>query len=115
MSIEVVKLCGIKASASQSVFLDFPSAFTYVCVMFSTNLKMLWNLSLQKLLGSWCLEDVLYPAQVNPQFIVYNMTKVNKHGVVSLEDKTGRPNICLISSILKCQCHILILFLISPT
>ncbi|KAI7798067.1 DEP domain containing 1a, partial [Triplophysa rosa] len=43
---------------------------------------------LQKLLGSWCLDDVLDPAQVNPQFIVYNMTKVNKHGVVSLEDKT---------------------------
>lgn len=43
---------------------------------------------LQKLLGSWCLEDVLDPAQVNPQFIVYNMTKVNKHGVVYLEDKT---------------------------
>ncbi|XP_073675588.1 DEP domain-containing protein 1A [Garra rufa] len=43
---------------------------------------------LQKLVGSGYLEDVLDPAQVNPQFIVYNMTKVNKHGVVSLEDKT---------------------------
>ncbi|XP_051965010.1 DEP domain-containing protein 1A-like [Xyrauchen texanus] len=43
---------------------------------------------LQKLLGSGSLDDVLDPAQVNPQFIVYNMTKVNKHGVVSLEDKT---------------------------
>ncbi|XP_065104577.1 DEP domain-containing protein 1A isoform X1 [Paramisgurnus dabryanus] len=43
---------------------------------------------LQKLLGSWCLEDVLDPSQVNPQFILHNMTKVNKHGVVSLEDKT---------------------------
>ncbi|XP_016378359.1 DEP domain-containing protein 1A-like [Sinocyclocheilus rhinocerous] len=43
---------------------------------------------LQKLVGSGALEDVLDPAQVNPQFIVYNMTKVNKHGVVSLEDKT---------------------------
>uniref|UniRef100_A0A671PE63 DEP domain-containing protein 1A-like n=1 Tax=Sinocyclocheilus anshuiensis TaxID=1608454 RepID=A0A671PE63_9TELE len=43
---------------------------------------------LQKLVGSGSLEDVLDPAQVNPQFIVYNMTKVNKHGVVSLEDKT---------------------------
>ncbi|XP_051509850.1 DEP domain-containing protein 1A isoform X3 [Myxocyprinus asiaticus] len=43
---------------------------------------------LQKLLGTRSLDDVLDPAQVNPQFIVYNMTKVNKHGVVSLEDKT---------------------------
>ncbi|XP_051950289.1 DEP domain-containing protein 1A isoform X2 [Xyrauchen texanus] len=43
---------------------------------------------LQKLLGTGSLDDVLDPAQVNPQFIVYNMTKVNKHGVVSLEDKT---------------------------
>uniref|UniRef100_A0A8C1RR64 DEP domain containing 1a n=1 Tax=Cyprinus carpio TaxID=7962 RepID=A0A8C1RR64_CYPCA len=43
---------------------------------------------LQKLVGSGALEDVLDPAQVNPQFIVYNMTQVNKHGVVSLEDKT---------------------------
>uniref|UniRef100_A0A8C1NGF5 DEP domain-containing protein n=1 Tax=Cyprinus carpio TaxID=7962 RepID=A0A8C1NGF5_CYPCA len=43
---------------------------------------------LQKLVGSGSLEDVLDPAQVNPQFIIYNMTKVNKHGVVSLEDKT---------------------------
>ncbi|XP_051525746.1 DEP domain-containing protein 1A-like isoform X2 [Myxocyprinus asiaticus] len=42
---------------------------------------------LQKLLGSGSLDDVLDPAQVNPQFIVYNMMKVNKHGVVSLEDK----------------------------
>ncbi len=54
-------------------------------------------LSLQKVVGSESLEDVLDPAQVNPQFIVYNMTKVNKHGVVSLEDKTGRPDMCLFS------------------
>lgn len=51
-------------------------------------------LSLQKLVGSGALEDVLDPAQVNPQFIVYNMTQVNKHGVVSLEDKTGRLDMC---------------------
>ncbi|XP_049341469.1 DEP domain-containing protein 1A isoform X1 [Astyanax mexicanus] len=43
---------------------------------------------LQKLLGLPSLEEVLNPAQVNPRFIVYNMTKVNKHGVVTLEDKT---------------------------
>ncbi|XP_076859993.1 DEP domain-containing protein 1A isoform X2 [Brachyhypopomus gauderio] len=43
---------------------------------------------LQKLLGLPYLDDILNPAQVCPHFIVYNMTKVNKHGVVTLEDKT---------------------------
>ncbi|KAF5901481.1 DEP domain-containing protein 1A isoform X1, partial [Clarias magur] len=43
---------------------------------------------LQKLLGLHSLEDVLNPAEVNSHFIVYNMTKLNKHGVVTLEDKT---------------------------
>ncbi|KAB5567374.1 hypothetical protein PHYPO_G00232030 [Pangasianodon hypophthalmus] len=43
---------------------------------------------LQKLLGLPSLEDVLNPAEVNSHFIMYNMTKVNKHGVVTLEDKT---------------------------
>ncbi|KAM9476330.1 DEP domain-containing protein 1A isoform 2-T2 [Clarias gariepinus] len=43
---------------------------------------------LQKLLGLHSLEDVLNPTEVNSHFIVYNMTKVNKHGVVTLEDKT---------------------------
>uniref|UniRef100_A0A673G2W8 Retinal Mueller cells isomerohydrolase n=1 Tax=Sinocyclocheilus rhinocerous TaxID=307959 RepID=A0A673G2W8_9TELE len=56
------------------------------------NIQVIWKnvtlTHLQKLVGSGSLEDVLDPAQVNPQFIVYNMTKVNKHGVVSLEDKT---------------------------
>ncbi|KAJ8408470.1 hypothetical protein AAFF_G00258840 [Aldrovandia affinis] len=44
---------------------------------------------LQKTLGLISLEDMLDPAQVNTQHIVYNMTNVNKHGVVTLEDKTG--------------------------
>ncbi|KPP67698.1 DEP domain-containing protein 1A-like [Scleropages formosus] len=44
---------------------------------------------LQKTLGLTSLEDLLDPYQVNPQHIVYNMTNVNKHGVVTLEDKTG--------------------------
>ncbi|XP_072537791.1 DEP domain-containing protein 1A isoform X2 [Salminus brasiliensis] len=43
---------------------------------------------LQKLLGLPSLDDVLNPAQVSPHYIVYNMTKVNKHGVVTLDDKT---------------------------
>ncbi|TSN76570.1 DEP domain-containing protein 1A [Bagarius yarrelli] len=43
---------------------------------------------LQRLLGLPCLEDILNPAEVISHFIMYNMTKVNKHGVVTLEDKT---------------------------
>ncbi|KAM9529886.1 DEP domain-containing protein 1A-like isoform 1-T1 [Salvelinus alpinus] len=43
---------------------------------------------LQKTLGLTSLEDVLDPRHVNPQNIVFNMTNVNKHGVVTLEDKT---------------------------
>ncbi|XP_062308806.1 DEP domain-containing protein 1A isoform X1 [Osmerus eperlanus] len=43
---------------------------------------------LQKILGVTALEDVLDLRHVNPQNIVYNMTNVNKHGVVTLEDKT---------------------------
>ncbi|XP_067086308.1 DEP domain-containing protein 1A [Osmerus mordax] len=43
---------------------------------------------LQKILGVTALEDVLDLRHVNPQNIVYNMTTVNKHGVVTLEDKT---------------------------
>uniref|UniRef100_A0A8C7KPJ7 DEP domain containing 1 n=1 Tax=Oncorhynchus kisutch TaxID=8019 RepID=A0A8C7KPJ7_ONCKI len=43
---------------------------------------------LQRTLGLTSLEDVLDPRHINPQNIVYNMTIVNKHGVVTLEDKT---------------------------
>ncbi|KAJ8277785.1 hypothetical protein GJAV_G00079860 [Gymnothorax javanicus] len=43
---------------------------------------------LQKILGLVSLEDVLDPAQVDSRHIVFNMTNVNKHGVVTLEDKT---------------------------
>ncbi|CDQ68430.1 unnamed protein product [Oncorhynchus mykiss] len=43
---------------------------------------------LQKTLGLTSLEVVLDPRHINPQNIVYNMTTVNKHGVVTLEDKT---------------------------
>ncbi|XP_041125771.1 DEP domain-containing protein 1A isoform X2 [Polyodon spathula] len=44
---------------------------------------------LQKTLGLTSLEEVLDLAQVNPHHIVYNMTNVNKHGVVTLQDKLG--------------------------
>ncbi|KAL1022411.1 hypothetical protein UPYG_G00026640 [Umbra pygmaea] len=43
---------------------------------------------LQKTLGLTSLQDVLDPRHVNPQNIVYNMNNVNKHGVVTIGDKT---------------------------
>lgn len=46
--------------------------------------------SLKKILGVSSLDDVLDQYHVNPRNIIHNMTKVNKHGVVTLEDKTGR-------------------------
>lgn len=36
------------------------------------------------------LDEVLDRQCVNPLNIIHNMTKVNKHGVVTLEDKTSR-------------------------
>ncbi|XP_016146974.1 DEP domain-containing protein 1A-like [Sinocyclocheilus grahami] len=70
-----------------------PSSETEHCrELTEDDIQVIWKnvtlTHLQKLVGSGSLEDVLDPAQVNPKFIVYNMTKVNKHGVVSLEDKT---------------------------
>ncbi|XP_056133242.1 DEP domain-containing protein 1A [Lampris incognitus] len=44
---------------------------------------------LQKILGLACLDEVLDHRLLNPQNIIHNMTKVNKHGVVTLEDKTN--------------------------
>lgn len=46
--------------------------------------------SLQRILGVASLDEVLDQGYVNPQNIVHNMTKVNKHGVVTLDDKTSR-------------------------
>ncbi|XP_062279813.1 DEP domain-containing protein 1A [Scomber scombrus] len=44
---------------------------------------------LQRILGISSLNEVLHPGHVNPQNIIHNMTKVNKHGVVTLDDKTN--------------------------
>ncbi|XP_028668001.2 DEP domain-containing protein 1B-like isoform X1 [Erpetoichthys calabaricus] len=44
---------------------------------------------LQKTLGLPSLLHLLDPAFVNPHHIIYNMTNVNKHGVVTLQDKSG--------------------------
>ncbi|XP_063283981.1 DEP domain-containing protein 1A isoform X2 [Pelobates fuscus] len=43
---------------------------------------------LQKILALPSLEEVLNPAQINPNHIMYNMTHTSKHGVVVLEEKT---------------------------
>ncbi|XP_059197818.1 DEP domain-containing protein 1A [Centropristis striata] len=43
---------------------------------------------LQRILGVASLDEVLEQRSVNPQNIIHNMTKVNKHGVVTLDDKT---------------------------
>lgn len=42
---------------------------------------------LQRILGVASLDEVLDHRSVNPQNIIHNMTKVNKHGVVTLDDK----------------------------
>nr|XP_020442870.1 DEP domain-containing protein 1A-like [Monopterus albus] len=44
---------------------------------------------LQRILGVASLDDVLDQRYVNPQNIIHNMTKVTKHGVVTLDDKTN--------------------------
>ncbi|XP_054907884.1 DEP domain-containing protein 1A [Poeciliopsis prolifica] len=44
---------------------------------------------LQRILGVSSLDEVLDRRHVNPQNIIHNMTKVNKHGVVTLEDKSN--------------------------
>ncbi|CAB1446667.1 unnamed protein product [Pleuronectes platessa] len=43
---------------------------------------------LQRILGLASLEEVLNQRSINPHNIIHNMTKVNKHGVVTLDDKT---------------------------
>ncbi|NXS35372.1 DEP1A protein, partial [Pomatostomus ruficeps] len=42
---------------------------------------------LQTILGLPSLEEVLQPAQIVPEFVVYNMSHTSKHGVVLLQDK----------------------------
>ncbi|XP_053718822.1 DEP domain-containing protein 1A isoform X3 [Synchiropus splendidus] len=44
---------------------------------------------LQRVLGVASLEEVLDPRHINPLNIIHNMTRVNKHGVVSLDNKTA--------------------------
>ncbi|NXO08108.1 DEP1A protein, partial [Oriolus oriolus] len=42
---------------------------------------------LQTILGLPSLEEVLQPAQIIPEFVMYNMSNTSKHGVVILQDK----------------------------
>nr|XP_057929246.1 DEP domain-containing protein 1A [Doryrhamphus excisus] len=44
---------------------------------------------LHKILGVASLEGVVDHRSINPENIIHNMTKVNKHGVVTLDDKTN--------------------------
>ncbi|NXI27714.1 DEP1A protein, partial [Sterrhoptilus dennistouni] len=45
------------------------------------------RIHLQTILGLPSLEEVLQPAQIIPEFVVYNMNNTSKHGVVILQDK----------------------------
>ncbi|KAK0154628.1 DEP domain-containing protein 1A [Merluccius polli] len=56
---------------------------------------------LQKILGIASLDEVMDRRHVNPQNIIHNMTKVNKHGVVTLDDKTSRFPVHHAA----CRCH----------
>ncbi|NXI43283.1 DEP1A protein, partial [Galbula dea] len=43
---------------------------------------------LQTILGLPSLEEVLQPAQIVPEYVMYNMTHTSKHGVVILQNKS---------------------------
>ncbi|XP_074401667.1 DEP domain-containing protein 1A isoform X2 [Zonotrichia albicollis] len=45
------------------------------------------QIHLQSILGLPSLEEVLQPAQIVPEFVMYNMSNTSKHGVVVLQDK----------------------------
>ncbi|NWU40797.1 DEP1A protein, partial [Hylia prasina] len=45
------------------------------------------RIHLQTILGLPLLEEVLQPAQIIPEFVMYNMSNTSKHGVVILQDK----------------------------
>ena len=45
---------------------------------------------LQTILSLPSIEELLNPNQVIPQYIMYNMANTSKHGVVILQDKSGR-------------------------
>ncbi|NWV25680.1 DEP1A protein, partial [Origma solitaria] len=45
------------------------------------------RIHLQTILGLPSLEEVLQPAQIIPEFVMYNMSNTSKHGVVVLQDK----------------------------
>ncbi|XP_021391296.2 DEP domain-containing protein 1A isoform X3 [Lonchura striata] len=45
------------------------------------------QIHLQTILGLPSLEEVLQPAQIIPEFVMYNMSNTSKHGVVILQDK----------------------------
>ncbi|XP_041886903.1 DEP domain-containing protein 1A isoform X1 [Corvus kubaryi] len=58
---------------------------------------------LQTILGLPSLEEVLQPAQIIPEFVMYNMSSTSKHGVVILQDKADLPHWVL--SAMKCLAY----------
>ncbi|NXQ44395.1 DEP1A protein, partial [Catharus fuscescens] len=62
------------------------------------------QIHLQTILGVPSLEEVLQPAQIIPEFVMYNMSNTSKHGVVILQDKAeDLPHWVL--SAMKCLAH----------
>lgn len=55
-----------------------------------TNISFPPPCSLQTILGLPSLEEVLQPAQIVPEYVIYNMTNTSKHGVVILQNKSGK-------------------------
>ncbi|NWV67168.1 DEP1A protein, partial [Malurus elegans] len=49
--------------------------------------KNIIMIHLQTILGLPSLEELLQPAQIVPEFVMYNMSNTSKHGVVILQDK----------------------------
>ncbi|XP_066857354.1 DEP domain-containing protein 1A isoform X2 [Anser cygnoides] len=58
---------------------------------------------LQTILGLPSLEEVLQPAQIVPEYVIYNMTNTSKHGVVILQNKSDLPHWVL--SAMKCLAY----------
>ncbi|XP_038000416.1 DEP domain-containing protein 1A isoform X2 [Motacilla alba alba] len=61
------------------------------------------RIHLQTILGLPSLEEVLQPAQIIPEFVMYNMSNTSKHGVVILQDKADLPHWVL--SAMKCLAY----------
>jgi len=64
--------------------------------------------SLQTILGLPSLEEVLQPTQIVPEYVIYNMTNTSKHGVVILQNKSGKISfffLVLLKASVWCNCN----------